>query len=33
MGEELDNTIPALISYDYLGLLGVESATQYWGGG
>lgn len=31
MGEELDNTIPALISYDYPGLLGVESATQYWG--
>ena len=31
MGKELDNSIHALIEYDYPGLLGVEAATSYWG--
>ena len=31
MGKELDNSIHALIEYDYSGLLGVEAATSYWG--
>ncbi len=30
-GKPLNNSINALKAYDYPGLLGVESATEYWG--
>lgn len=31
MGTELNNSINSLIRYDYEALLGVETATEYWG--
>lgn len=31
VAEVLDNSIDALIRYNYNGLLGVETATAYWG--
>lgn len=31
LGEVLDNSIEALKEYDYNALIGLESATEYWG--